>query len=260
MLSSVASPRTTIAMLLAASLALAACGGGGKNETVATVGQRTKVTRATLDHWMEVTLGSGYQGLFHAHFPAGLISDPPDYARCARAAEGIPRTPGRPKLTDDQRRVRCRQLYAALEEQALNFVISSLWTREEARELGIPMPGGRELGARLRAYIDNDFKSSANFRNVIAAQHRSLSDVRFMVETTLLQGSIEARLRARAGHLSANSQAAFYRLVVQNRTKWQAKTSCNRGYRASQCKQYGPGSELKPAANQVLEYFRKGIA
>jgi hypothetical protein len=240
-------------------LGVLACGDTSEDATVATVGKHTKVSRATLNHWMELTLGGDYRPLFHASFPAGLVSDPPDYERCTRASAAIPEVPGKPKLTADQRRLKCRQLYPAIKEQALNSLLSSLWIREEARELGVSEPRGTEVATRLRAYIAHDFKSPAEFREVIAQQHRSLSDVRYTIQSTLLQSSIADRLKAQAAQLGGQSQAALYKLVVQNNAKWQARTSCSAGYRSSQCKQYRSGSEVKPPANIVLEYFRKGI-
>jgi hypothetical protein len=222
------------------------------------VGQHTKVSRATLNHWMELTLGGDYRPLFQATFPAGLVSDPPDYERCTKVSAAIPEIPGKPKLTADQRRLKCRQLYAAIQEQTLNSLLSSLWIREEARELGVSAPRGTEVAAQLRAYIAHDFKTPAEFREVIADQHRGLSDVRYTIQSTLLQSAIADRRKAQAAQLGGQSQAALYKLALQNNAKWQARTSCSAGYRSSQCKQYR-GSEVKPPANIVLEYFRKGI-
>jgi hypothetical protein len=240
-----------------ATVALTAC--AQSDRAIATT-DGTKVSQATLNHWMEVALGSDYRPIFRAGFPAGLVSDPPEYARCVRVSQEIPIVPGKSRLTADQRRLKCRQLYAAIKEQALSLVLSSVWTREEAGELGIRMPTENEVDNRVRAYIAHDFTSPADFREVIAEEHRSLSDVRYMIENTLLQGRIASRLKAQAEQLGGTGQAALYKLVLENNAKRQAKTHCDPGYRAPQCRQFASGSEAKPSASLVLEYFHKGIS
>jgi hypothetical protein len=246
--------------LIATTVVLSSCGGGGDGDPiVATVGAHSKVSRATLVHWMNIALGGDYRPLFREASPAGLVSDPPDYSRCTRVSATIPHVPGKPKLTPDQRRVKCRQLYAAVSEQALNLVLSGLRAREEARELGIRMPSEQEVSRRVQEYVAHDFKSPETFREAIAHQHRSLSDVRYMTENTLLQASITNRLSGQAARLGGGGEAAAFRLILQNSAKWKARTSCSPGYRSSSCRQYQSGSEVKPPASLVLEYFRKGI-
>jgi hypothetical protein len=241
--------------LIVTCLGFAACGGSG-SKTVATVGA-VKVSQATLHHWMRVTLGGDYQP-FGGSFPTGLFTDPPDSARCARAAARIaPNNITKPKLTTAQLRVKCRQLYAAVKEQALNFILLNLWTREEAKELGVRAPSEREVSNRLSAYIDHDFKGVTHFREVIAEQRRSIADVRFMIKTTLLGAGISAQLQARAKQLGNGDPETLYKLIVLNNAKWQARTSCTPGYRASRCKQFKPEDEIQPGATTVIERFQK---
>lgn len=253
------SPRWLIPCAVAVSLALglSACGGGDK--TVATIGE-TKISQAVLDHWMNVVLGGDYRTALNGLAPAGLVSDPPRYARCVSVAEGIvPKVAGGPKLTAPQLLVKCHQLYTAIKEQALSYVLSVLWSRGQAAELGLHMPSEGEISSGLRALIYAQFKDPANFRKVIAGQRRSLADVRFLIKRNILQTEIAPRIKARAARLGGGERT-YYKLVVQNSARWQAKTSCSPGYRAWECKQYGSGDEAKPPPAVVLEYFEKGIA
>jgi hypothetical protein len=239
------------------ALSLISCG-GSEGKTVATIGP-TKVSQATLNHWMGVVLGGDYRAALNKTAPEGLVSDPPDYARCVSVAEGIvPKVSGKPKLTSAQLHLKCRQLNTAIKEQALAYVLSVLWSREEGAELGLHMPSAGEISRDLHDLIYSQFKSPAHFRKVIAGERRSLADVRFLIKRNLLETQIFARLKAHAARLGGGEDTA-YRLALQNNAKWQAKTSCSPGYRAWECRQYGSGGEAKPTPDIVLEGLYKGI-
>jgi hypothetical protein len=241
------------------ALGLSACGGGEESKTVATVG-RTVVSQTTIDHWMDVVLGGDYTAALNERAPDGLVSDPVRYGGCISAAERIvPKVAGKPGLTTIQLRKKCRQLNIAIREQALAYVLSVVWSREEGTELGIRLPDAREIDSHLRELIYSQFKNPANFQKVIAKQHRSLADVRFLIKRNILQQQIYARIKARAARLGGGAKA-IYEIVLQNNAKWQAKTSCRPGYRAWECRQYGTAGEAKPPAAVVLEQLHNGVA
>src|SRR4051794_40693643 len=116
------------------AIALSACGSNDSaDKTVATIG-RTKINQRTLSHWMSSVIGSDYRAVIGSTAPVGLVSDPPDYARCVSVAARLA-PKGTQTLNAVQLRVKCRELYAAAKEQALSYVISVLWRTEEAAEL-----------------------------------------------------------------------------------------------------------------------------
>jgi hypothetical protein len=255
----------SILSVLIATLALSLLACGTKDQkTVATIGD-TKVSQATLNHWMGVVLGGDYRAALSAKAPAGLVSDPVNYPRCVSAAKGlVPKVDGKPKLTSAQVLTKCHQLNTAIREQALNYVLSVLWSREEASERGLRLPDAGEISKKLNDLIYNQFENLANFRSVIAGQNRSVSDVRFLIKRNILQTQVTAKLKAQAARLGGGEKA-YYKLVLQSNAKWQSKTSCSPGYRAWECKQYGTsgaptGEEAKPPAAVVLEYLAKGVA
>jgi hypothetical protein len=241
------------------------CGSSRGDRTVATIGNDTKVSQTTLNHWMNVVLGGDYSAALNKQAPIGLVSEPADHARCVSVARRIaPRVGDKPKLTSAQLLVKCHQLYTAIKEQALNYVISVLWSREEAKELGLHMPSEDEISGRLRDLANNIYKGPTEFRKVIAEQRRSLADVRFLIKRNLLEGEIAPRIKVQATKLGG-SKRTYYKLILQNNAKWQAKTSCSPGYKAWECKQYGTtgeasAGEAKPPPAVILEYFDKGVA
>jgi hypothetical protein len=244
---------------LALALGLSACSGSREGPTIAIAG-KTKISKVTINHWMDVVLGGDYAAALNERAPDGLVSDPPHYTHCVSAAEEIvPKVSGKPKLSKTQLREKCIQLNTAIREQALAYVLSVIWSHEEGAELGIPLPSEREISSHLRDLIYSQFKSPANFQKVIAKQHRSLADVRFLLARNIIQTQIYARIKARAADLGGG-RPTIYKLVSQNNAKWQAKTSCSSGYRAWECKQYGSTGEAKPPAAVVLEELFKGSA
>jgi hypothetical protein len=237
-------------------LGLSACGGSDP-KIVARIGEHTTVSQAFLDHWMKVVVGGDYRTVIGGLSPDGLVSDPPRFASCASAARRIPEIAGRRKLTAAQVLAKCHQLNTAVKEQALSYVLSVLWSREEAAALGIPMPSQSEISSRLRTLVYDTSKNPADFRKVLSGQHRSVSDERFLLLRNILVAKIDARIKARAARLGGGIRP-FYKLVLQNNAKWKAKTSCSPGYQAWECKQFK--GEAKPPPAVVLEYFERGVA
>jgi hypothetical protein len=236
-------------------LGLSACGGSDQR-IVARIGDHTTVSQAFLDHWMNVVVGGDYRAVLGGLSPEGLVSDPPHFARCVSAARRIPEIAGRHKFTAAQMLEKCRQLDTGIKEQALSYVLSVLWSREEAAALGIPMPSQGEISSRLRTLVSSEAKGTAGFLKVLAGQHRSLADERFLILRNILVVKIDARIKARAARLGGGERT-FYKLVLENNAKWKAKTSCSPGYEAWECKQYK--GEAKPPPAVVLEHFERGV-
>jgi hypothetical protein len=247
----------SLALVLLAVISLCACGAG--DETVASVGG-AKVTRATLNHWMQSVVGTDYTTELEGAVPVGLVSDPPHYGRCVSGARRIVNQGLRKaKLTAAQLLMKCRQLSAAIKQQALAFVLAGLQSRAEAAELGIPTPTAAEVTQGVRALAGSDYKTEATFRKMLARQRRSIADVRYEVITNLINRRILARIQARATRLGGG-EAAIFRLVTQNSTKWRKRTSCQPGYRALECRQFRPKNEVKPQGVTILELLYKGVA
>jgi hypothetical protein len=247
-----------VAVLVTLSLGMSACGDAGGGKTVATVG-RAKVSQTTLDHWMGFMLGSDYVLAIRQRPPDGLVSDPPNYGRCvSMATRLVPEVAGKPKLTTAQVQVKCHQLYAAIKEQALNYILGTLWVRAQVAELRLPIPDESDVTAHLRAVAYADYKSLANYRKLAAEQRHSAGDIRFLAISDLLQDEVSAHIQARATQLGGGEKT-FYRLVLQSNARWRAKTNCDPGYRAMECKQYGSAGEATPAGTAALELLHKGV-
>jgi hypothetical protein len=241
-------PSVLIAGLLV--LGLCSCGGSG-DPTVATVG-KTKISRSTLNHWMATMAGGDYQELVGSTGPVGLVSEPANYSRCVAAAKQIkPKDLPASVLNEARLKIKCRQLYTAVKEQALSYLISVLWRAEEGAELGQNV-SDRELSHELQQLAYGQYKSPAAFRRFLASRHWSLADERYLLKRNLLDTKFLERLKARGASLGGGEKT-YGKLVRENVAKWSAKTSCSSGYTAWQCRPGGSTAEADPSASIVVE-------
>jgi hypothetical protein len=128
-----------IAVTCVAAAGLASCGGGSSSDVVAKVGS-TAVTKAEVNHWMSTLAGGDYYEVSRKHtMPAGLVSEPADYARCtanlSAAVGSVAPPPARP--TPSLLLSKCRQLHYAVRQQAAEFLVEGQALIGLAREEGI---------------------------------------------------------------------------------------------------------------------------
>jgi hypothetical protein len=215
-------------------LGLCSCG-SSNGPTVATVG-KTKISRSTLNHWMNTMVGGDYQELVGDPAPAGLVSEPANYGRCVTAAKRI-KPKSLPAPNEAQLRIRCRQLHTAVKEQALNYLISALWRTEEGAELRQGVSED-ELSQKLQEIAYREYKSPAAFRRFLASRHWSIADERYLLKRNLLDTKFLERLKRRVAALGGGEKA-YTKLTSENIAKWRAKTSCSSGFAAWQCSAEG---------------------
>lgn len=227
---------------------------------MATVG-KTEITQATLNHWMQTTMGGDVREVLSMTAPEGIVSDPADYPRCVAVLKKIPTSSGAPsKLSDAQLQAKCRQLYASVKEEALSFLIASLWRIEDAAEHGSSVSEA-ELTKVLNRLRYEDYPNPASFRRSLAEQRRSLADERYMLKRNILNEKFLKRLKAQAGYGEGKVSATekgFIKLVLASNAKWSAKTKCEPGYFSVQCKGQEHRATASPSTALVLEQVRAG--
>jgi hypothetical protein len=244
--------------IVASGVLLCSCAGSNE-KTVAVVG-KTKISQATLNHWMTVTLGGDYRGAVGKTAPDGLVSDPVDYPRCISTAARILAQSGKGKQSDGQLRQKCRQLNAGIKEQALSYVLSVLWAIEEGKEIGSRVSEG-EVTRRVRELANRDrYHGPLQFTRYLAQLRRTIGDERFLVKRNILENRFVERITKQAGHADDREEAAKakVRLILKNNAKWTAKTDCSPGYLAWECKQYGSSKAVSPAPAVVIEELVSG--
>jgi hypothetical protein len=246
--------RRFILLALAAALGLAVCAlsacGGSNGKVVASVG-KSEITQTSLAHWMETMVGGDYRELNAETSPQGLVSDPPDYSRCVQAAKQIPTTSGK-HLSEVELHLKCRQLYTVVKEQALSFLISELWAKEQAAAHGLSVSEA-ELNRAFGEFRSRQWPSPAQLKRYLSEQHRSLSDERALFKRNLLGKKTFKALEKQAG-----DEQSFVKLVKAENAKLTARTECKAGYRSLQCRQYASGKEAAPSAAVLVEQLKAG--
>jgi hypothetical protein len=226
--------------------ALAACGSSSKqaasatttananpNEVVARVGE-LPVTRAQVNHWMMALAGGDYYEVSrHSTIPEGLVSDPPNYARCAASLEAAAaKTPsGNAKESGVQLVAKCRQLYQALKVQAASYLVSVQRAVGLGHDEGVTVSDGQlqQFFQRLKA---REYPTEAAFQQYLTSRRRNRSDVLLEAKLNLLGEGIIKKIKTPQGRAKYG----------EAERRWTEKTNCQPGYVVEGCKQYKGGA------------------
>jgi hypothetical protein len=228
-----------LVLLVVALICLGGCGRGGGDAVVAQVGAN-KITESTLHHWVATFIRGDFYQVIGAKAPAGLATDPPDYASCVSAAKTLVPRPGsgKPRLNTRQLETRCHELYEAVKLEALSYLISALWTKEQAAQLGHPVTDS-EVHTRLQGLIAEKYKTQQAFQSYLRNKGWSLADMNYILKRNLGSERVLEAIRRQA---ASGGTRAFARVVLRNNAKWTAKTNCRAGYLVWQCQEYKPTS------------------
>jgi len=121
----------SLAVIALAGIGLAACSGAAREQVVARVGSNA-ITHRTLTRWMA------------ALAPEHVVPDAPRYTACVKRQQALALA----QASSAAMKQECAQQYRALEQQALDLLISSQWLLGEAAARHLTV-SGRELNARL---------------------------------------------------------------------------------------------------------------
>ena len=212
-----------------AAVSIAGCGGGSSDDPVAEVGG-TAITHATLNHWMTTIIGGDFYESVAITVPKGLVSDPQNNAACRARLKTI-----RPHLSEALLKSKCHELYQAVKEQALSYLITAAVSTGEAAEAGITV-GEREVKEAFDRIKAENFPKEGELQQFLAKRDWSLSDefhrVKRDVEDSRLLQKVENMLGKAGGERAVDE---YYKKAL---TRWIAKTSCHVGYIVNGCRQY----------------------
>ncbi len=237
---------TFVALLAAVSIA--ACGGGNSNDPVAEVGG-TPIIRATLNHWMTTIAGGDFYESVGITVPKGLVSDPQNNAACRVRLKTI-----RPLLGETLLKSKCQEMYRAIKEQTLSYLITAAVSTGEAAEVGITV-GEREVKEAFDRLKAESFPKEGELQQFLGKRDWSLSDqllrVKQDVEDSKLLQKIEHMLGKAGGERAVDE---YYKKAA---TRWLAKTSCHIGYIVNGCSQYkAPKTAPIPPAILIEQIIR----
>jgi hypothetical protein len=252
-----------------ATCLLAACGSSGgdavatqasndRGEAIVAQVGGSRITRSELSHWMATIVGGDYDENLHHPAPRGLVSDPPDYAKCISAIEtlGPPaNTAETPQQAHATLQSDCQKLYQDLKQQTLSYLIHGLWSVEEAAEYGIAVTNA-QIQQTLTRIKKERYASPAAFAALLANREWSLSDELYLIKRDLLYAKLGAKHNELLHKTTNASGVALERIVflheLEEIKRWKGRTSCTPGYVVPECAHYsGAGTTSSP--NSLLE-------
>jgi foldase protein PrsA len=184
--------RSTAALgaVFAATLGLAACGGGVPGNAVVQV-NGTPITKDTYEHWLKIAAAStaGTTGA------KPVIPDPPDYTACiAHLAATSPKpAKGQSKPTKSELKSECEQQYKSLQQEVLGYLIASSWVLGEAESLGVKVSDA-EVKKELEKIRNEQFTEPGQFQKFLASTGYTVSDLLLRVKLNMLSTKIQQKI------------------------------------------------------------------
>jgi len=228
------------------ALGLAACGGSGSTSaTNASVSPSqaiayvsgSPVTVAEVNHWMATLAGTVYYEVSHSHIvPAGLVSDPPNYARCVSNLQAAIPKSGGAGTTSNELLTKCRELNVAFRIEAESYLIEAKTLVAFARGEGISA-NEQELQQLFKRVRSEDYPTAEDLRQYLADRRTSLADLMLHMRLNLLAQKATSKFTAEGKQPIAAYASAQRRLV--------AGTRCDPGYVVHGCGKF-KGEELYP--------------
>lgn len=226
------------AFLAAAIAGFAGCGGGAGDAVVRVAGR--SISRATVEHWIDVEAVISDELIPRHAPPKGLVPDPPAFANCIAYQRThdlkLPAGNG-PRLTAALKD-ECRRRYEAVRQHVLQLLITFQWLAGEGTARGVKVSAA-EVRQALARFRRESFTSYAGYRNYFRYSGETVADEMMVLKSNLIATKLEQSLTAQG----AAALAAFARDFPR---RWVPRTSCRAGYVVPDCRQYkGP---LSPQA------------
>jgi hypothetical protein len=233
--------------LLIVSLLLTLSSCGSSESLVHIEGAPAIISKATLNHWMQAMAGGDFRANIGTRGPAGLVSEPANYTRCASAVALIaPKSfYGQVKLTDAEISQRCHQLHRAVKFQALSFLISVGWTVAEGAEEGVKVSDA-ELMREFARFRKGPYPTEADLRKYLRERQWSLSDVLYQLKRNILVTRILPKFKAKVNDIGGGEET-YVKLALERYHRLIARTSCRAAYVVPNCREYRGSLGVTPA-------------
>jgi parvulin-like peptidyl-prolyl cis-trans isomerase-like protein/SurA-like protein len=177
---------------VAASIGVAACAGGPREDVVARVGD-ANITNAGLAHIMAVLA------------PRHRVPRPPSFSTCVARRKGLTLNPGAAEA-----KAECEREYQTLKREALSSLIATRWLIGEAADQGLSVSDRevrRELNRRERMFA----QQGTDFTAVLRATDQTLVDVELEIRAELAKAKLREALRHRESLITHAELTAYYR-------------------------------------------------
>jgi foldase protein PrsA len=165
--------RTVLALgaFFVAALAVAGCGSGTPENSVADVAGNPITTQA-FNHWLYVAAKS--QAAQSPGQPVIVPNDPPNFNNCI--AQVRKQIPSLAKTATKTIRSDCKQLFTSLSSQVMDFLIKAYWYQADAHKLGINVTDA-EVQKAFNTAKNQEFPKGAGFNTFLSQTGETLNDI-----------------------------------------------------------------------------------
>ena len=180
--------------LLAASVAISACGGGVPSNSVATVGDQT-IKRDTFDHWMKIIAISQAGKTNPANAKNAKVPDAPDFEQCVADKKKTAPKPakGQPEPTEAQFKNQCKSQYDQFKSEVLGFLIRSTWLDQEAKKQNVSLTA-KQVQKEIDDIKKQQFAQKGSYEKFLQQAGLTNEDVLFQQRVRDLQTKITQKV------------------------------------------------------------------
>jgi hypothetical protein len=258
-------PKRTLTLLsallltTAALTALAGCGGGSGDSLVHIDGSSAVITRAMVNHWMRATAGGDFHEATGTTAPEGFVAEPADYGECETAARKvIPKNDtGKLKLGDAQIQKYCRELYLAIKQEVISFLITAQWQELLGKQEGLNV-GEAQLRREFARTRKERWPTEAELRSFLTERHWSLADLLFLLKRNVLSTELVPKFQAEAKKSGSSEPTVVAQFEARRYKSLTAKTSCEAGYVSSNCREFKADGHQPSPPSVIFERLTKG--
>src|SRR4051795_6082738 len=187
-------PKTFRLLLLLAALAMpalvaAGCGGTDvPSDSVAKVGD-VKITKTQYNHWF---LASVKQQAPRTGPKTDQVVPPapPNFTKCIAAKQKQPLPQGVPKPDAKALKAQCKQEYDGINQQTLQFLITSQWLTQEAAKRHITATD-KEVRTTFEQQKKQSFPKQADYQKFLQTSGQTESDLLFRVKLSVLTNKLQ---------------------------------------------------------------------
>ncbi len=210
---------------------------------IAQIGRYT-ITKHTLNQWMTETIATDFYAITTHRIPPGLVTEPANYPACLNQLTKLTPIPGQgpPRPTTAQLLTICHELYTTIKTQALEYLVSSYWSKNYDTTHNIhitPTETQQEL-----KHIQTTTKPST-YQQTLTNNQRTPTQELFIIENKLLNNKTANKL------LHANKQTLTQ--FNQEAQHTENNANCRPHYTVPHCKNYQPPTQHTTPPNQPLE-------
>jgi foldase protein PrsA len=197
-----------LSALAIAALVAAGCGGSDvPSDSVAKVGD-TKITKAQFNHWFLASVKQQAQST--GQKPDQVVApDPPNFTKCIAAKQKQPLPQGVPKPDAKALKAQCKQEYDGIQQQTLQFLITSQWLVQEAAKRHI-VATDKEVQTTFQQQKKQSFPKEADYQKFLQTSGQTETDLLFRVKLSVLTNKIQQAIVKDKGNVSDAQIQDYY--------------------------------------------------